>query len=472
MSTTLTVRFVLGRYHATPWGRHVNEGQVELPPSPWRLLRALYAVWQGRRPELDSATVRTLLTRLAEPPIWFVPPHTLGHSRHWLPDSRHRTAGSSTALTIDAYAAIDPGQVLAARWPFDLPPEEAKALATLAEALPYLGRAESVCEAALEPAWNPADHPDHAVWTPLDVSEAPDRRAPATTVLAPTLPLDLDALLQRPVDVRAGLLLFPPATRFVGYAVAARSAPAAPLPARRPVQAFRFTVTNRVRPPETDAVVVADLVRQAALGRLGRRTDQLDSRLAGRDAGGEQLRDQHTHAHFLALPDPERRVSEVVIWSPAGFDEFEANAIGSLREVRTRIPNVLAPNPLTVRLAACGDTGDVLDDLCGPARVWRSATPFLPPRRGKGDWARFVGAEVNRELGYRRKPAAAVTIESDRDWREFVRYRPTRRFAATDPDRRSARRGSHLWLTFGEAVRGPLALGHLSHFGLGLFLPA
>ena len=63
VTTTLVVRFVLGRYHATPWGRHVNEGQVELPPSPWRLLRALYAVWKTRLPDLDEATVGMLLTR-------------------------------------------------------------------------------------------------------------------------------------------------------------------------------------------------------------------------------------------------------------------------------------------------------------------------------------------------------------------------------------------------------------------------
>jgi CRISPR-associated protein Csb2 len=38
------LRFPGGRYHATPWGTHVNEGQIEWPPSPWRLARALLAV--------------------------------------------------------------------------------------------------------------------------------------------------------------------------------------------------------------------------------------------------------------------------------------------------------------------------------------------------------------------------------------------------------------------------------------------
>ena len=44
-------------------GRHVNEGQIELPPSPWRLLRAFYAVWTSRLPDLDEATVGMPLTQ-------------------------------------------------------------------------------------------------------------------------------------------------------------------------------------------------------------------------------------------------------------------------------------------------------------------------------------------------------------------------------------------------------------------------
>ena len=39
----LTFTFPGRRFHATPWGSHVNEGQVEWPPSPWRLCRALLA---------------------------------------------------------------------------------------------------------------------------------------------------------------------------------------------------------------------------------------------------------------------------------------------------------------------------------------------------------------------------------------------------------------------------------------------
>src|SRR5207237_4746759 len=97
---------------------------------------------------------------------------------------------------------------------------------------------------------------------------------PATTLLAPTLPLDLDALVVRPVDVRAGRLLFPPGSRFLGYiAVPGPAGAAAPRARRRPrqapVEAVRFSVTSRVRPPYTDAVAVADFLRSAALSKLG-----------------------------------------------------------------------------------------------------------------------------------------------------------------------------------------------------------
>ena len=41
----ISLHFLTGRFHATPWGHHVNEGVAEWPPSPWRLLRALMATF-------------------------------------------------------------------------------------------------------------------------------------------------------------------------------------------------------------------------------------------------------------------------------------------------------------------------------------------------------------------------------------------------------------------------------------------
>jgi CRISPR-associated protein Csb2 len=41
MPTTIRITLLSGRYGATPWDRSEFEGQVEYPPSPWRLLRAV-----------------------------------------------------------------------------------------------------------------------------------------------------------------------------------------------------------------------------------------------------------------------------------------------------------------------------------------------------------------------------------------------------------------------------------------------
>ena len=61
MPTTIAIRFPLGRYHATPWDRSVNEGAVEWPPSPWRLLRALVASYRNFAPWNDLRRVGLFL---------------------------------------------------------------------------------------------------------------------------------------------------------------------------------------------------------------------------------------------------------------------------------------------------------------------------------------------------------------------------------------------------------------------------
>ena len=471
MTTTLVVRFVLGRYHATPWGRHVNEGQVELPPSPWRLLRALYAVWKTRLPDLDEASVGTLLTRLAVPPDFFVPPNRMAHTRHYYPDSKHRSGGTpSVDRTLDAFAVVDRDAALGIRWKVDLPAEERKALGTLAEALPYLGRADSLCESNLDDAWEPSGR--HSLWSAVDVSESIPVDVPATTLLAPTLPLDLDALVLRPVDVRAGKLLFPRSTRFVGYARTSLGEPPRPRTGRRRRgDAIRFTVTSRVRPPETDAVVLTDLLRYCAVHQLSkvRGGDRADSRLAGKDADESPMRG-HEHAHFLAVSDDARRIGELVVWAPGGLEEDELEALGRLRVLCPPAEGMPGPRETTVRISAYGDARRVLDDIAKPADRWESATPFVPPRHQQGEWGDFLGKEVARELASRGLPAAEPRL-LDGDWQSFVRYRPTRRFASNHPDRRPAGRGAFLELVFAEPVCGPVALGHLSHFGLGLFRP-
>ena len=150
MSTTLAIRFPLGRYHANPWDRAVNEGATEWPPSPWRLLRALVATWHTRWPGLPAPILDGLLDSLADPPSYRTPATIPGHTRHYLPDLDHRKGETGrTDLTLDPFLSVRRNEDLLIRWEADLPDEQRHALAKLAELLPYLGRAESACEARL-----------------------------------------------------------------------------------------------------------------------------------------------------------------------------------------------------------------------------------------------------------------------------------------------------------------------------------
>src|SRR5271169_2434215 len=102
--TVLELHFPAGRYHATPWGRHVNEGAVEWPPSPWRFLRALVAVWKRTLPELPQPEVEPILRVLAAPPDFVLPPASTGHTRHFMP--WFKKGPDDRTLVFDTFVAV------------------------------------------------------------------------------------------------------------------------------------------------------------------------------------------------------------------------------------------------------------------------------------------------------------------------------------------------------------------------------
>ena len=467
MTTTLLMTFPWGRYHATPWGRHVNEGAVELPPSPWRLLRGLYAVWRTRLPNLPDDQVKAVLAELAVPPVFFVPRHTIAHTRHYYPDTAHRTGAASTDRTLDAFAVFEPDAELAVRWPFDLPTDQAATLRQLAGALPYFGRADSLCEASIVEQWAPSGHDR---WVPVDVADEIPTQAHVTAVLAPTLPLDVDALVARPVDVRSSGLLFPPATRLLGYQRVA--APPRPEPAAASVRsgqtvtAVRLSILQTGLPADTDALIYTDLLRQAALSKFG--SPVHSPALSGKTQSGQAMNSQHGHAHYLPVIR-DHRVTDLVVWAEQGLPDQELKALTSIRRLTSPINDRWR---LTVRISGIGDVTEVARELTAPATTWESSLPFTPNRyQNRGEWTKFLTAELARELTYRDLPVPAKVELIPGDWAAFRRYRPTARRRHDPRQGQASRPGAFLRLTFSDHVSGPLALGHLSHFGLGLFHP-
>ncbi|KXK01019.1 MAG: CRISPR-associated protein [Nitrospira sp. OLB3] len=120
----LRIRFITGRYHATPWGRHVNEGAVEWPPSPWRILRALIATWHRKfSREVPEQSFRPLIERLTDLPVFYLPKAALGHTRHFMPQKD--PLGADKTKIFDAFVSIHPDDDIIVVWPHvTLSPEE------------------------------------------------------------------------------------------------------------------------------------------------------------------------------------------------------------------------------------------------------------------------------------------------------------------------------------------------------------
>lgn len=468
MSTTIAIAFPWHRYHATPWQRHVNEGAVEWPPSPWRLLRALYATWLARAPYLDKNVVVGLLGELTSLPTYRLPMCMLGHTRHYLPDGRRDPqqiqGREGTDKALDGFAAVERGGELLVSWPIDLGREQREALADLARLLPYLGRAESLCDARLLDG----DLPPERVG---DQTLSPRKGEPSSTrLLAARSPLDLSALAVRTGDLRRDRLLRPPGALWASYDDVRETLPVVARPVRRrpePATVLRWALDGPALPSVTATVAVADRLRSAAQSRYGDLHGGSASRmLSGKAADGSPLAG-HQHAHYLPVDaDGDRLLDELYLWCPAGLDAGEVAACARIDRLSPGAPQA-GFQPLRATLLSVGRTEAVGSLLAGPAQVYVSATPFAPPRHSKLAWPAHLREQVDEELTRRGLPLPVElrAVPGHPPWLAFRRYRLKERLA-------DSRRATGLQLSFAEPVCGPLALGALSHFGLGLFLPA
>lgn len=481
MSTALEVVFPWGLYHANPWGRDVNEAAVDWPPSPWRILRALYATWQWRRPDLPAGSVVGVLGELAAPPAYLLPTSSEAHTRHYMPDLTHmrdrpktradtKYSGDAVDRVLDPFVVVARDARMLIRWPCDLGGAARVVLGALAAGLSYLGRSESLCTARLIGIEGDAGPERGEAWLePLPDGSAAAGLVPGGSlrVLAPTQPLDLAALTRSTAELRARGFTVPPGSRWLSYPVPPPtvSARAPGVQHRRPT-AVRWAFASPARPSVKASVAMADVLRQACMSQYGRNfRSEASPQLAGKDAEGRKLIG-HRHAHYLALDsDEDQLVDHLVLWAPGGLGERELQALAGLDRL-TGYGHVADFRPGRLGLEALGEVATVAPELVGPAQVWRSVTPFAPSRHAHKHepWDLHVIQEVREELAHRSFPVPTDVRLLPRDWLTFRRRRVQEHLEDN-------RRAVGVRITFDHDVRGPIALGSLSHFSLGLFRP-
>lgn len=529
---TLLLRFAAQGYHATPWGHHVNEGLVEWPPSPWRLLRALIAtgyaklLWPADGPPPPA---RSLIAKLAATlPVYRLPAASGAHSRHYMPLAALEKGRERTTLVFDTWARTGDG-CLAVRWQdVHLSADEVAILERLVEGLSYLGRAESWVEGALvgddqpqpdgsealpcaererhRPGWEQVPllaavpEEDYAVWRAEAIAEAQaeagvDRARKKLSKademklanIESAYPGDILACLQvRTSWLRARGWSQPPGSRKVLYwrrAEALEGSAAGPQTRSRqapPIKAMLLAIAtssgNRSALPSiTRTLPQAELLHRA-LNLHASRIAGHSSVLSGRDEHRRPLHDLHRHAHLLHLDlDGDGHLDHVLVWAPMGLDASAQAAVRAVRHTFTKGGTA----PLRLAVAATGSLevltkmhepfGRSLGRLVGLNSVWRSLTPFVPPRHLKRSGHNTLEGQVAAELASRclPRPDQVVVLDAHseavaRRSRHFVR---ARRHGPAPP----IDCGFMLDLHFAEPVGGPVTLGYGSHFGLGLF---
>lgn len=220
---TLLLRFPGRRYHATPWGHHVNEGLIEWPPSPWRVLRALLSAgytaggWPAYMDEpwlsVPPLAARRLIEALASvAPRYRLPPATGAHTRHYMPMAEFKDGQERTTMVFDTWAQIEDGE-LAITWDVALDEDALAMLRDLARHLGYLGRSESWVQARLATEAQ-AQQLQHNCW-PCAQSAPPGPGWEQVSLLAPQQPAqyapwraaalsrELDALPPLPVPANS-----------------------------------------------------------------------------------------------------------------------------------------------------------------------------------------------------------------------------------------------------------------------------
>lgn len=526
---TLRIRFPGGRYHATPWGHHVNEGLVEWPPSPWRLLRALIACGFSKLgwTEVPAEARRLVETLAGTLPRFRLPAATIAHSRHYMPLGVLENGRERTTLVFDTWAHVGTG-VLGIHWDCDLDDGGYALFARLAAELGYLGRSESwvVAEACANdkvllagadayphsgdnhsgPGWEqvsllaPRSPREYNVWrehmvaAALEALSLPEgKRNPPRKLLADRAkavapyPVDLLDALQRDTAWWKGHRWnHPPGSQRVLYwrpsdalAIAPPVAPRRPSPRRVEMMLLALTTPSgrpSALPTVSRTLPQAEMLHRALVSRVARGSRIECPELTGRDAHGQPLRD-HQHAHILPLDlDSDGRLDHVVIYAPMGLGGSAQAAIRELRrtwtkggvgELQIAVAGLGALNDLRLLSSRFGLRGEQIVGAAGGNHVWISETIFVPPRHLKRRGKNSLIGQVQSELAQRGYPAASVDLLPWNEATLYLRHAVrVRRSPALPPP---VDLGFALRLRFDSPVRGPIALGYGSHFGLGMF---
>ena len=476
----LRVDFVAGQFHANPWDRGTNEGEIEWPPSAWRLLRAIVAGW-CRSGASDRETLVRALDALAEPPVYDLPVATTGDTRHYVPLGGLKNGKPERTSMLDSFVSLDRGREHGASayaiWPnVELDAGGRDIVKLCCSGIRYLGRAESWYEVSL--ASEVPSGPDRYT---ADLASREDGEGTVVRRLVAGPSLRgvglLRALKEMAGEMRKARRTMPQGTAWVEYRLPPDFGWVPEQALQRELERLAFSPTtlrfaldleDGVLPSITDAATVAEKMRQAAIKRSSSRDGASASkRLAGKHEDGGNRREGHDHPYFLLDLRDRGVVDAVNVWLPNGCTHDEFRALVAIQAIWD--PVILEGRFAITYLGLIEPaTGSQWTTTVTPVVLDR-----FPKRRGPGGSVLVDAPEeqIARALERRGFPAAQVEVW---DQRRTIAHRlggQTRLDAF-----RRARAGERTvypvvgaTITFDRPVQGPIVIGRLAHFGLGRF---
>lgn len=269
----------------------------------------------------------------------------------------------------------------------------------------------------------------------------------------------------------------------------AKARPMMPRRTKTPIRVLQFAIGSHVPPPLDSTAILINWYRgrvvRKFLGKSWLHAKQAGdlqaleavSGLSGKDAEGKILQG-HQHVYYALWPDPAtNQPARLIAWRSKDFKDSELAALLAAAQPPlslgyNRSKDDDRRNPWTIHLIPLDSCVSIPAGFDSRQRfnVWRSVTPYVPPRhvfdrKGRVKAGESVEEQIAMEVRNLGLPECKVAKDSEDRWIKVHQSKNEGNSSNT------SKRGFYLSLHFQEPVAGPLALGLSSHYGLGLFVP-
>ncbi|MBN2723416.1 MAG: type I-U CRISPR-associated protein Cas5/Cas6 [Deltaproteobacteria bacterium] len=484
----IKIKFLAGKYHATPWGKHVNEGTVEWPVSMFRLARAVIASAKRNFPSVTPSVLEELVEIFTADCNYELVPAGFSHTRAYL--SENKKAITAKQKIFDSFVAMPTGSSIFLNFDTVLNEEKRNLLTEILEFISYLGRSESWVEISLMDENFISSEMDSFPYDGLlpkgfelvelafpstktdfsdNIKDSLKIRDPLTRKMKSIT--WFDALCMGSSDVQKYGLSSHPCIDFRLYARPVLSSSVFHEISQVTIdinsRIIKFALSSRVLPPITDAIKISEAIRKKLMGisrRLnGGSPSDVSPSFSGKSNDGVPVVG-HDHAYILPVDENhDGFIDNIYIIKKDNFSQSDLKSLDKISGIwstRGRPEIDLIPVKFYT------------DSLPFKSRIFVSHTPFVTRRhwrKGRGIKDEWLKDELLKEFKNHSLPSP-INIEIIRNtktaheysWRDFYRKRLKSSHQLE---------GYGFRIIFENDISGPFAVGALAHYGLGTFWP-